>query len=244
MSQRSSRLASKEALSTSATEVSASEPVGIAARKARSKSKDALKVAAKKSLKSPARAKSKSPARAKSPSRAKKAAKSAASPETKPAVRGAKLYTKKDLVQEAAAAAPAEVEVAKKRTLRSSSSQSSMSNLKVTKATELEPTPEVAAPVTCCLRMKRFFSCFCPLRWPCDMCPVGFSAGYVQANKCMLLKIFLATLFLLAFLLFFNHFEAIAPAVGEQASVILNSVSEGFSSLLGQLQSLRTKIMA
>ncbi len=74
-----------------------------------------------------------------------------------------------------------------------------------------------------------------------DVCPVGFNEGYLQANKCMLLKIFLATLFLLAFLLFFNHFETIAPAVGEQASVILNSVNEGFSSLLGNSRVLEPK---
>ena len=72
-----------------------------------------------------------------------------------------------------------------------------------------------------------------------DVCPVGFNEGYLQANNCMLLKIFLATLFLLACLLFFNHFETIAPEVSKQASIILDSVNDGFNSLLGQLKSLK-----
>lgn len=241
MSQRSSRLASRE-LSTSVTEV-ASAPE-VVARKPRSKSKDAVKAASKAAKKSPSKirskSKSKSPARAKSPSRAKKAAaKQSSSPAPEKPTRGAKLYTKKDLVQDIT---PQETELPKKRTLRSSSSRSSMTELKAAKKTELEATPEAPAQTSCCQKMKGLLFNFCPIRYcPMTACPIN--CGYIKANKCMIMRILIASFLLIALLAMFNYYETIAPAVSDQAQILINSVNSGVASVKSSLVGLKNRFV-
>lgn len=240
MSVRSSRLASRELLSSSVTET-ASEPV-VVTKKPRSKSKDAVKAASKAAKKSPvkkSRSKSKSPARAKSPSRAKKAtAKQSSSPAPEKPTRGAKLYTKKDLAQDVV---PDEVEVPKKRTLRSSRSRSSMTELSAAKKAELETTPEAPAQVSCCQKMKGMLFNLCPIRYCPLTCPI--SCGYIKANKCMIMRILIASFLLIALLAMFNYYETMAPAFSEYAQIVQNSVKNGVASVKSSFDSLKNKFV-
>lgn len=243
--QRASAAKASEQLSVSASD--AVEQIPVVEVKKRSRSKDAVK-SSRKSKKSPekgakTRTKSKSPARSSSRSRREGTkARRTASPQAKPA-RGAKLYTKKDLVQDIAP------EIPQKRVLRSSSSRST-SELKSIKS-ELQPTSEQEvesiAPKLNESNADEVQSSSCKfscLKRVCDSfskCPV-FQSGYLQANKCILMRILMVSFLLMAVLAVFNLYDSNKELVNEQASIYLNSFTKCFENMKKSVLNLKSKV--
>jgi hypothetical protein len=210
----------------------------------RSKSKDAVKVAKasskKKTSLSPqkskspsrvSRAKSKSPAR--SPSRSRKDPKKThrtASPTEKP-TRGAKLYTKKDLVQE-----PTPTEVSQRRVLRSSSSMSSKSDLKSVMKVELvksnESINESAAKLNESTKKE-----VCTTN--CD--EVLFDLGYLKFTRRHVMHIIFFTFVLMLVLTMVNHYDNNREVYQAKLHFYINSLKNGCDFTKNSLKKFKSK---
>lgn len=213
--------------------------VSTETRTKRSKSKDAAKstkISKKKSL-SPekttrrSRTKSKSPSRSASRSRKEgKDAKSRRTASPKP-TKGAKLYTKKDLVQEIAP------EIPQKRVLRSSSTMSSKSDLKATMNTETIPeqTIESIAPKLNDSEVKDVE----PAKKDCSK--VFIDLGYMRVGKCVLMKIVFFSFILMLALSLINYYDSNKEYYNEKFGVYINSFNQCIDNSKRKLQEFKTK---
>jgi hypothetical protein len=224
----------------------------------RPKSKDALKApkaSLKKSSLSPqkskspsrVRAKSKSPAR--SPSRSRKDPKKTrrtASPsaEKKSAPRGAKLYTKKDLVQETKVTKVEETTLTEitqptKRVLRSSSSMSSKSDLKSVMKVDLiknnesinESEPKLNESSTKKLEV-------CSVN--CD--EVLFDLGYLKFTRRHVMSIIMVTFMLMLVLSMVNYYDNNREVYQKKFDFYVNSLKNGCTFTKRWMAKITSKI--
>lgn len=208
----------------------------------RSKSKDpakASKVSKKKSL-SPekstrrSRTKSKSPARSASRSRKEGKDKTKTSTTSPKQVKGAKLYTKKDLVQEIAP------EIPQKRVLRSSSSMSSKTDLKEIAKSEpiQEQTIESIKPaLTESVDVKNTE----PNASSAKCSEVFIDLGYMRVSRCVLMKIVMISFLLMIVLTMINHYDSNKDHYHERMGIYVNSIKKCVEGSKQKLIALKSK---
>lgn len=231
---RVQRLSSKSQRLTTSNEETNKAADKPAIEKKRSRSRDAVKAASKKKSLSPEkstrRTKSKSPARGSSKSR-KDSKKATTSPK---ATRGAKLYIKKDLVQEIAPEVALDAKP-QKRVLRSSSSLSSTTELKsVTKVDSVQNENEATAEQVIESIAPKLNESIENADSAKDKSneakshenDVYIDLGYLKFNKRTVMNIVLVTFILMIFLTLINHYDLNRAVYEERASVYIKSLKQ------------------